>query len=92
MASDISPIAVDLKRASAMCGYSTKTLRRAIDSGELLAVRATHKIVVRVDDLNSYLDAHRVVPGPEASRNLVNKKVAVPGLPSGGQKKTPVRR
>ncbi len=54
----ISPISVDLKTASAKCGYSIKTLRRAIQRGELRAIKATRKIVILVADLQAYLEAN----------------------------------
>ena len=83
----VEPLAIDLKNASVRCGYSVKTLRRAIDAGELVAVQATAKIVVMMEDLRRYLERHKIVPASSVAKP-VNKKVAMPKLACGGQART----
>ncbi len=82
----IQPISVALKTASAMCGYSEKSLRRAIKDGKLSAIRATAKIVIMVADLTCFLEGNKFT-GPEVAKP-VNKKFAVPKLDRLGQGKT----
>ena len=83
----MAPLSVDLMRASEMCGYSVKTLRRAIDAGKLRAVRATVKVVIMVDDLRAYLEASRIVPELPASKS-VKKHFKGTKVDSGGQERT----
>lgn len=81
------PLAVDLKEASRRCGYSVKTLRRAIEAGELAAVKATAKIVVMVEDLRRFLEGNKIVPSSSIAKH-VNKKVAMTKVACGGQTRT----
>jgi hypothetical protein len=87
----MEPLSVDLKRASEMCGYSVKTLRRAIDAGKLPAVRATAKVVILLDDLRAYLEASKIVPSLPVSKvvkeTFKRTKVASDGQPRTGNRK-----
>jgi hypothetical protein len=69
----VAPISVDLKTASSMCGYSSKTLRRAIERGDLRAIGATRKIVILVDDLRDFLESH-ALDVSQSRLKSVNKK------------------
>jgi len=90
----ITPLAVDLKTAASMCGYSVKTMRRAIKKGDIAAIGATAKIVVLVDDLRDYLERHKLSTSvaKSTSSKPVNKKVARTKLDSGGHQWTESRR
>ena len=87
----MTPLSLDLRKASAMCGYSVKTLRRAIDTGKLPAVRATAKVVILLDDLRAYLEAHKIVPSVPAAK-LVKGKSARSKMDSHGQQRTRNRK
>ncbi|MEQ1852592.1 MAG: helix-turn-helix domain-containing protein [Chthoniobacteraceae bacterium] len=86
----LQPIAADLKTCAAMCGYSVKTLRRAIEAGELPAVRATSKIVILISDLHRYLEGHKEQSlGPiKGSSKVVKKNFAAPNVVRSGQRRT----
>jgi hypothetical protein len=53
----LAPAYLDLKAASAWCCLSTRSLRRAIEAGQLKAFRRGGKILVRVPDLQTWVEA-----------------------------------
>jgi hypothetical protein len=54
-------VSLDLEAAAKACGFSVKTLRGAIASGELIAhrrsLKATSKFVIRVADLDAWIES-----------------------------------
>jgi hypothetical protein len=86
-ASEVQPTFVDLKRASARVSLSVKTLRRAIDNGDLPSFHPTRKTLVRVEDLDLYIETHKIQPQSSA-RKSVNKKVTRSAVVTSGQQRT----
>jgi len=48
-------LAVDIKEAASLLSVSTKTVRREIDKGKLIAVRIGRLLRVRTAELHAYL-------------------------------------
>ena len=49
------------------CGLSRKAVYRAIERGELRASRLCSRLRIRPDDVDAWLQASTIVPGPSAS-------------------------
>jgi excisionase family DNA binding protein len=48
------------------CGLSRKAVYRAIERGELRASRLCSRLRIRPDDVDAWLQASTVLPGPSA--------------------------
>jgi len=52
----MTKIAYNLKEAAVAAGVSESTLRRAISNNDLIAHYPTSKPVIKVDELNAWID------------------------------------
>ena len=59
-------LAVSISKAAKLLDCSPATVRRAIERGELRAVRLMGKLIVPVVELERYLGIERPKPSPEA--------------------------
>ena len=60
------PLAVSIPKAAKLLDCSPATVRRAIDRGEIRAVRLMGKVIVPVVELERHLGIERPTPSPEA--------------------------
>lgn len=70
-------LAVSISKAAKLLDCSPATVRRAIERGELRAVRLMGKLIVPVVELDRYLGIERPKPSPEA---LVDASAKLVGL------------
>lgn len=55
MSLDIQPLAVTVQQAASMTGMSTDVIRRAVNTGNLVAHYPTARPVILVDELRAWI-------------------------------------
>lgn len=60
-------LALSPAEAAIALSVSERTLRALVDSGEIPHVRIARRIVIRVADLESFLESRRVLPDAEGA-------------------------
>jgi excisionase family DNA binding protein len=70
-------LAVSISKAAKLLDCSPATVRRAIERGELRAVRLMGKLIVPVVELERYLGIERPKPSPEALVDAFAKLVGL---------------
>lgn len=71
-------LAVSIARAAQLLDCSPATVRRAIERGEIRAVRLMGKVIVPVVELERHLGIERANPSPEALVQAFAKLVGLP--------------
>jgi excisionase family DNA binding protein len=56
---------LSIAQAAEQLGVSEKTIRRAIERGDLVAYQPARRILIRPADLDAYLESKRVQPRRE---------------------------
>lgn len=57
MSIDIQPVAVTVQQAAQMTGMSTDVIRRAVNTGNLVAHYPTARPVILVDELRNWISS-----------------------------------
>jgi excisionase family DNA binding protein len=63
----VTPAYLSPKDVAELTGLSEKTIRRAYESGELAAFKPGGRVLIRADDVNVWIERHRILPTTAAN-------------------------